>query len=131
LFYGEDKSHTTITCHRTINKKKELALLATQSSQTKEVFSPSSYRSPYIPQYVHPRLQEPRLNLPSTSNASSNLVISAWSPSASFVLGPPPYDQTPVGHPKFPVQDLQHKDRREGSETCTVNSMVPETKHIY
>jgi hypothetical protein len=37
----------------------------------------------------------------------------------------------PPGHPKFPVQDLQQGDRREGSETRTVNSMVSEMKHIY
>jgi hypothetical protein len=57
--------------------------------------------------------------------------MSAWSPSASFVLGPPPYDQAPAGQPKFPMQDLQQRDKREGSENRTVNSMVPETKHIY
>jgi hypothetical protein len=57
--------------------------------------------------------------------------MSAWSPAASFVLGPPPYDQVPAGQPKFLRQDLQQRDRMEETETRTVNSMVPETKHIY
>jgi hypothetical protein len=60
-----------------------------------------------------------------------NLVMSARSLSASFILGPPPYDQTLAGHPKFLVQELQEMDRREGSKTRTLNNIVPETKHIY
>jgi hypothetical protein len=71
------------------------------------------------------------MHLPLASNASSNPVMSPWSPSASFVPGPPPYDQVPASHPKFPVQDLQQRDRREGSETHTVNRTVPKMKHIY
>jgi hypothetical protein len=35
------------------------------------------------------------------------------------------------GHPKFLVQDLQQRNRREGYETRIVNNMVSETKHIY
>ena len=46
LFCGEDKGHTTRTYHHTVNKKKELASSATQPSQSKEVFSTSSYYSP-------------------------------------------------------------------------------------
>jgi hypothetical protein len=42
-----------------------------------------------------------------------------------------PYDQALAGHPKFLVQDLQQRDRSEGSETRIVNTMVPVTKHIY
>jgi hypothetical protein len=121
LFCGEDKGHTTRTCHNTINKQKELASSATQPSQLKEVFNTSSYCSPYIPQYVQTQSQEPRPSLPSASNASSNSVMSTWSPTASFVLGPPTNDQVPANQPKFPRQDLQ---QREGSENCTVNSRV-------
>jgi hypothetical protein len=29
------------------------------------------------------------------------------------------------------MQDMQQRDRREVSEACTINSTVPETKHIY
>jgi hypothetical protein len=43
--------------------------------------------------------QEPRMHLTLASNASSNPVISAWSSSASFILGLPPYDQVLAGHP--------------------------------
>jgi hypothetical protein len=57
--------------------------------------------------------------------------MSVWSLSDSFILRPPHYDQVPIGHPKFRVHDLQQRDRREGSETRTFTSMVPETKHIY
>jgi hypothetical protein len=57
--------------------------------------------------------------------------MSTWSPSASFILGPPPYDQVHASHPKFPVQDMQQHDRREGSEAHTINNMVLEVKHIY
>jgi hypothetical protein len=85
LFCGEDKGHTTRTCHHTINKKKELASSAAQLSQLKEVFNKSLYYSPYVPQYVQPQSQEPRLHLPSVSNASKNLVMSVWLPFASFV----------------------------------------------
>jgi hypothetical protein len=72
-----------------------------------------------------------KVRLPPASNASSNPTMSVWSPSASFVLGSPSYDQVPASQPMFPRQDLQQRDRREGSKTCTVNNMVPETKHIY
>jgi hypothetical protein len=58
-------------------------------------------------------------------------MMSAWSPSASLILGPPPYDQVPASHPTFLVQDMQQWDRREAFEACTVNIIVPETKHIY
>jgi hypothetical protein len=54
LFCGEDEGHNTRTCHHTINKQKELASSVMQPSQSKDVFSTSSYCSPYIPQYVQP-----------------------------------------------------------------------------
>jgi hypothetical protein len=54
LFCVEDKGHTTRTYHHTINKQKEIASLASQFSELKEVFSTSSYCSPYVPQCVHP-----------------------------------------------------------------------------
>jgi hypothetical protein len=56
--------------------------------------------------------------------------MSSWSPYASFVPGPPPYDQVPDGHPKFSMQDLQQSDKRDGFETRIVSSMVLEMKHI-
>jgi hypothetical protein len=48
--------------------------------------------------------------------------MSAWSPVASFVPGPPPYDQVPAGQPKFPRKDLQQRDRREEFETRIVQT---------
>jgi hypothetical protein len=35
-----------------------------------------------------------------------------------------PYVQVPAGHSKFPVQDVQQRDRRKGFETRIINSMV-------
>jgi hypothetical protein len=34
-------------------------------------------------------------------------MMSVWSPSTSFIPGPPPYNQVPTGDPKFLVQDMQ------------------------
>lgn len=73
----------------------------------------------------------PKLLQPSTSNVLSNPVISAWMPSSIFILGPPPHDQVPAGQPKFLVQVKKHRDRRETFKAPTINSTVPEAKHIY
>jgi hypothetical protein len=86
---------TTRTCHHTINNHKELASSCMQPSKLKGVFNTSSYCSPYIPQYDQTQSQEPRPSLPLASNASSNPVMSTWSPAASFVPGPPPYVLVP------------------------------------
>jgi hypothetical protein len=115
LFYGEDRGHTTRTCHHTINKQKEISSATSQPSQPKKVFSTSSYYSPYIPQYVHPQSQDPRLLQPSALNVLSNIVTIAWTPSATFILGPPHNDQVPAGQPKFLVQVMHQRDIRETS----------------
>jgi hypothetical protein len=47
LFCGEDKGHTTRMCHVTIQKQKEIAEVAAQQNQPKQVMHTASYHSPY------------------------------------------------------------------------------------
>jgi hypothetical protein len=76
LFCGEDKGHTTRMCHVTIQKQKEIAEVATQQNQPKQVMHTALYHSLYIPEYVG--------NHPATS------VASASQSQASWPLPPPP-----------------------------------------
>jgi hypothetical protein len=48
LFYGEDKGHTTRTCHITIQKQKEIAEAEARQNQPKQVLHTASCHSPYI-----------------------------------------------------------------------------------
>jgi hypothetical protein len=52
LFCGEDKGHTTRTCHVTIQKQKEIAKTEARQSQPKQVLHTASCYSPYVPEYV-------------------------------------------------------------------------------
>ena len=117
LFCGENKGHTTRMCHVTIQKQKEIAEAAAQQAQPKQVMHTASYHSPYIPEYVG--------NHPAVSAASAS------QPSASWQQPPPPpplqQGQQPEGSQYAPHQ----RDFREQSEARTVNSTVPESKHIY
>ena len=117
LFCGENKGHTTRMCHVTIQKQKEIAEAAAQQAQPKQVMHTASYHSPYIPEYVG--------NHPAVS------VASASQPQASWQQPPPPpplqQGQQPEGSQYAPHQ----RDFREQSEARTVNSTVPESKHIY
>jgi hypothetical protein len=104
-------------CHVTIQKQKEIAEAAAQQAQPKQVMHTASYHSPYIPEYVG--------NHPAVS------VASASQPQASWQQPPPPpplqQGQQPEGSQYTPHQ----RDFREQSEARTVNSTVPESKHIY
>ena len=117
LFCGENKGHTTRMCHVTIQKQKEIAEAAAQQAQPKQVMHTASYHSPYIPEYVG--------NHPAVSAASAS------QPQASWQQPPPPpplqQGQQPEGSQYVPHQ----RDFREQSEARTVNSTVPESKHIY
>jgi hypothetical protein len=117
LFCGEDKGHTTRMCHVTIQKQKEIAEAAAQQSQPKQVMHTASYHSPYIPEYVG--------NHPAAS------VASASQPQASWQQLPPP-PPTQRGHqPEGSQHTHLQRDFRAESEARTVNSTVPESKHIY
>jgi hypothetical protein len=117
LFCGENKGHTTRMCHVTIQKQKEIAEAAAQQGQPKQVMHTASYHSPYIPEYV--------------GNHPAVFVASASQPQASWQQPPPPpplqQGQQPEGGQYAPHQ----RDLREHSEARTVNSIVPESKHIY
>jgi hypothetical protein len=81
----------------------------------------ASYHSPYILEYVG--------NHPAAS------VASASQPQASWPQPPPPPPLQPAysrgQQPEGSQQTHQQRDFREESEARTVNSTVPESKHIY
>jgi hypothetical protein len=104
-------------CHVTIQKQKEIAEAATQQSQPKQVMDTVSYHSPYIPEYVG--------NHPAAS------VASASQPQASWQQPPPPPPTQRGQQPKGSQRTNLQRDFREESEARTVNSTVPESKHIY
>jgi hypothetical protein len=52
LFCGEDKGHTTRTCHVTIQKQKEIVEAKARQSQLKQFLHTTSYYSPYVLEYV-------------------------------------------------------------------------------
>jgi hypothetical protein len=82
LFCGEDNGHTTRMCHVTIQKQKEIAEVAAQQNQPKQVMHIVSYHSPYITEYVG--------NHPAAS------VASASKPQASWQQPPPPPPMQPA-----------------------------------
>jgi hypothetical protein len=108
-------------CHVTIQKQKEIAEAIAQQNQPKQVMHTASYHSPYIQEYVG--------NHPAAS------VASASQPQASWPQPPPPPPLQPAyprgQQPEGSQQTHQQRDFREESEARTVNSTVPESKHIY
>jgi hypothetical protein len=77
----------------------------------------ASYHSPYIPEYVG--------NHPTASVASASQSQASWQQ-------PPPPPPMQRGQQPEGCQYTQHqRDFREESEACTVNSTMPESKHIY
>jgi hypothetical protein len=122
LFCGEDKGHTTRTCQVTIQKQKEIAEAEARQNQPKQVLHTASCYSPYVPEYVGN--QQPSVSVASASHSQ---------PSWAQLPLPPPLlpthtrSQQPEGHQH--VQ--QQRDFQEESEARTVNSTVPESKHIY
>jgi hypothetical protein len=117
LFCGEDKGHTTRMCHVTIQKQKEIAEAATQQSQPKQVMHTASYHSPYIPEYV--------------GNHPAAFVALASQPQASWQQPPPPPPMQRGQQPEGSQHTHHQRDFREEFEARTVNSTVPESKHIY
>jgi hypothetical protein len=122
LFCGEDKGHTTRTCQVTIQKQKEIAEAEARQNQPKQVLHTASCYSAYIPEYVGNQQ-------PTTSVASASHSQATWT-----LLPPPPpmartlnHNQQPEGH----CQTQQQRDAGEESEARTVNSTVPESRHIY
>jgi hypothetical protein len=87
----------------------------------KQVQHTASCHSPYIPEHVG--------NHPVAS------VASASQPQVSWPQLPPPPPLQPVysrgQQPEGSQQTHQQRDFKEGSEARTVNSTMPESKHIY
>jgi hypothetical protein len=122
LFCGEDKGHTTRTCHVTIQKQKEIAEAEARQNQPKQVLHTASCYSPYVPEYVGNQQ-------PTTSIASASHSQAFWAQ-----LPPPPSLPPVLGHSQQPEgqrHTQQQRDLREESEARTTNSIVPELKHIY
>jgi hypothetical protein len=121
LFYGEDKGHTTRTCQITILKQKEIAEVEAQQNQPKQVLHTASCHSPYIPEYVG--------NQPATSVASASHSKASW----PQLPQPPPLQPTysRSQQPEGRQHSQQQRDFREESEARTINSTIPESKHIY
>jgi hypothetical protein len=121
LFCGEDKGHTTRMCQIIIQKQKEIAEAEARQSQPKQVLHTASCHSPYIPEYVG--------NHPAASVASASQPQASWPQ-----LPPPPPLQSAYSRGQQPEgshQTHQQRDLREESEARTVNSTMPESKHIY
>jgi hypothetical protein len=121
LLCGEDKAHTTRTCQITILKQKEIAEAEARQNQPKQVLHTASFHSPYIPEYVG--------NQPAASVASASHSQASWPQ-----LPPPPPLQPTYSRSQQPEgrqHSQQQHDFREESEACTVNNIVPESKHIY
>jgi hypothetical protein len=121
LFYGEDKGHTTRTCQITILKQKEIVEAEAQQNQPKQVRHTASCHFPYIPEYVG--------NQPAASVASASHSQASWPQ-----LPPPPLLQPTYSRSQQPEgrqHSQQQREFREESKGRTVNSTVPESKHIY
>jgi hypothetical protein len=122
LFCGEDKGHTTRTCQVTIQKQKGIAEAEARQNQLKQVLHTASCYSPYIPEYVGNQQ-------PTACAASASHSQASWAQLPPPPLLPPTLtrSQQPEGH----QHAQQQSDFREESEARIVNSIVPESKHIY
>jgi hypothetical protein len=116
-----DKGHTTRTCQVTIQKQKEIAEVEAGQNQPKQVLHTASCYSPYIPKYVG--------NQQPTTSAASSHSQASWAqlPPPPPLAPAPSHDQQPEGH----LRPQQQRDLREQFEARTVNSIVPESRHIY
>jgi hypothetical protein len=120
LFCGEDKCHTTRMCHITIQKQKEIAEVEARQNQLKQVLHTASCHSPYIPKYVGYH--------PTTFVASASHSQASW----PQLQPPPPLQPTySRGQPEGRLYPQQQREVREESKAHTVNSTMPESKHIY
>jgi hypothetical protein len=107
-------------CHITIQKQKEIAEAKARQNQPKQVLH-TSYHSPYVPEYVN--------------NHHVASVASASHSQASCPQLPPPPPLQPTysrgQQPEGRQYPQQQREVREESEARTVNSTMPESKHIY
>jgi hypothetical protein len=121
LFCGEDKGHTKRMCQITILKQKEIGEAEARQNQPKQVLHTASCHSLYILEYVG--------NYPAASVASASHSQASWPQ-----LPPPPPLQLTYSRSQQPEgrqHTQQQQEFREESEARTVNSTMPESKHIY
>jgi hypothetical protein len=108
-------------CQITIQKQKEIAEAEAHQNQPKQVLHTASCHSPYIPEYVG---NHPVASVASTSHSQ-----------ASWPQPPPPPPLQPTYSRSQQLEGRRHSQQqrefREESEARTVNSIVPESKHIY
>jgi hypothetical protein len=108
-------------CQITILKQKEIAEAEARQNQPKQVLHTASCHSPYISEYV--------------GNQPAAFVASASHSQVSWPQLPPPPPLQPTYSRGQQLEGRQHsqqqRDFREESEARTVNSIVPESKHIY
>jgi hypothetical protein len=91
------------------------------AESVEQVLHTASCYSPYIPEYVG--------NQPAASVASASHSQASW---PQLPLPPPlPPTHTRSQQPEGHQHAQQQRDFREESEARTVNSTVPESKHIY
>jgi hypothetical protein len=106
-------------CQITILKQKEIAEAKARQNQPKQVLHTASCHSPYILEYVG--------NHPVASVALASHSQASWPQ-----LPPPPlqptYSRTQQQEDRPHSQ--QQREFREESEARTVNSTIPESKHI-
>jgi hypothetical protein len=108
-------------CQINILKQKEIAEAEARQNQPKQVLHTASCHSPYIPEYVG--------NHPAASIASAIQSQASW----PQLPPPPPLQRTYSRNqqPEGRQHSQQQREFREESEARTVNSTVPESKHIY
>jgi hypothetical protein len=121
LFYCEDKGHTTRMCHVTIQKQKKIAEAEARQNQLKQVLHTASCHSPYIPDYVN--------NHPVASVALASHSQASWPQLPPLPPLQPTYSRSQ--QPEGRQHSQQQREFWEESEARTVNSIVPESKHIY
>jgi hypothetical protein len=122
LFYGEDKGYTTRTCQVTIQKQNKITEAKARQNQPKQIMHTTSCYSPYIPKYVGNQQH-------TTSATSASHSQASWAqlPPPPPLSPAPSHDQQLEGH----LRPQQQRDLQEQSEARTVNSTVPESRHIY
>jgi hypothetical protein len=108
-------------CRITIQKQKEIAEAEARQNQPKQFLHTALCHSPYIPEYM--------------GNHHVAFVASASHSQASWPQLPPPPPLQPTysrsQQPEGRHHSQQQRKFREEYEARTVNSTVPESKHIY
>jgi hypothetical protein len=107
-------------CQITIQKQKEVAEADARQNQPKQVLHTASCHSPYIPEYVG--------NHPTASVASASNSQASWPQLPPLPPLQPTYSR---GQPEGLQYPQRQREVREESKARTVNSTMPESKHIY